>query len=70
MPKKDLDYMKCEVMRFYRLLTKNCVEPLSMTVPRKVWHTLLTVLGVVYTHLYAAGKVCSVLIKEVSLFQG
>ena len=26
--------------------------------------------GVVYTHLYVAGKVCSVLIMEVSLFQG
>ena len=26
--------------------------------------------GVVYKHLYVAGKVCSVLIKEVSLFQG
>lgn len=30
--------MKCEVMRFYRLLTAGagCVEPVSMTVPRKV----------------------------------
>ena len=26
--------------------------------------------GVFYTHLYVAGKVCSVLIKEMSLFQG
>lgn len=40
LPKKDLDYKKCEVMRFYRVLTpsnKNGgVEPVSMTVPRKV----------------------------------
>lgn len=37
MPKKDLDYMKCEVMRFFKLQhTKNIVEPTSMTVPRKV----------------------------------
>ena len=37
MPKKDLDYMKCEVMRFFKLQhTKSIVEPTSMTVPRKV----------------------------------
>lgn len=36
MPKKDLDYMKCEVMRFFKLQhTKSIVEPTSMTVPRK-----------------------------------
>ena len=38
MPKRDLDYMKCEVMRFYLLKTKGNVEPVSMTVPRKVRH--------------------------------
>lgn len=37
MPKKDLDYMKCEVMRFFKLQhTKSIVEPTAMTVPRKV----------------------------------
>lgn len=36
MPKRHLDYMKCETMRFYRLLNKNIVEPLVMKVPRKV----------------------------------
>lgn len=37
MPKRNLDYMKCEVMRFYRLVqTKGYVEPVAMTVPRKV----------------------------------
>ena len=36
MPKRELDYMNCEVMRFYKLNTKGIVEPISMTVPRKV----------------------------------
>lgn len=36
MPKKDMKFMECEVMRFYRLQVKGIVEPLSMTVPRKV----------------------------------
>lgn len=35
MPKRELEYMKCEVMRFYKLQTKGLVEPVSMTVPRK-----------------------------------
>jgi hypothetical protein len=44
MPKRHMDYMKCEVMRFFKLQhTKGLVEPISMTVPRKVssscWHT-------------------------------
>ena len=35
--KRHMDYMKCEVMRFFKLQhTKGLVEPLSMTVPRKV----------------------------------
>ena len=36
MPKRHIDYMKCEVMRFYKLLNKGMIEPTSMTVPRKV----------------------------------
>ena len=36
MPKRELNYMKCEVMRFFKLLNKGIVEPVSMTVPRKV----------------------------------
>ena len=36
MPKRHLDYMHCEVMRFFGLTSKNVVEPLSMKVPRKV----------------------------------
>lgn len=35
MPKRQMDYMKCEVMRFFKL-HKGGVEPISMTVPRKV----------------------------------
>lgn len=35
MPKKEIEYMKCEVMRFYRLTQKSFVEPVAMTVPRK-----------------------------------
>ena len=35
MPKRHMDYMKCEVMRFFKL-HKTGVEPISMTVPRKV----------------------------------
>lgn len=40
MPKKHLDFMHCEVMRFYNLITKGLIEPVSMTVPRKVEHAL------------------------------
>ena len=36
MPKKELDATKCEVMRYYKLLTKGNVVPISFTVPRKV----------------------------------
>lgn len=37
MPKRHLDYMTCEIMRFYRLLrSKYTVEPVVMKVPRKV----------------------------------
>ena len=35
MPKRELDYMKCEVMRFY-VLRGIMVEPTPLTVPRKV----------------------------------
>ncbi|CAI8034341.1 Coronin-1A [Geodia barretti] len=36
MPKRHMDFMKCEVMRFFKVQhTKGLVEPLSMTVPRK-----------------------------------
>ena len=35
MPKRELDFMKCEVMRFYRL-SAMILEPVAMTVPRKV----------------------------------
>ena len=35
MAKRHMDYMKCEVMRFFKL-HKTGVEPISMTVPRKV----------------------------------
>lgn len=37
MAKRHMDFMKCEVMRFFKLQhTKGLVEPISMTVPRKV----------------------------------
>ena len=46
MPKKEMDYMKCEVMRFFKLQhTKNLVEPISMTVPRKVCQSSLLIAG-------------------------
>jgi hypothetical protein len=36
MPKRHVDFMKCEVMRFFKVQhTKGLVEPISMTVPRK-----------------------------------
>ncbi len=35
MPKRELNYMKCEVMRFFTVKAAG-VEPVSMTVPRKV----------------------------------
>ena len=36
LPKRHVNYMECEVMRFYKLQTKGIVEPIAMTVPRKV----------------------------------
>ena len=36
MPKRHLDYMNTEVARFYKLNNKGMVEPIAMTVPRKV----------------------------------
>lgn len=35
-PKKHVDYMHCEVMRFYNLIAKGLIEPVAMKVPRKV----------------------------------
>lgn len=36
MPKRGLDFQKCEIVRFYKLHTqKDICEPLSMIVPRK-----------------------------------
>lgn len=36
LPKRHIHFMECEVMRFYKLQTKGIVEPIAMTVPRKV----------------------------------
>ena len=36
LPKRHINFMECEVMRFYKLQTKGIVEPIAMTVPRKV----------------------------------
>ena len=36
LPKRHVNFMECEVMRFYKLQTKGTVEPIAMTVPRKV----------------------------------
>ena len=37
LPKVSVDYMHCEVMKFYKVQhTKGIVEPISMKVPRKV----------------------------------
>ena len=41
MPKRECKYMECEVMRFFFLMSKGWVEPVSMTVPRKVNHSPL-----------------------------
>ena len=60
MPKRHMDYMKCEVMRFFKLQhTKQLVEPISMTVPRKVCVHLLT------WHLTA----CCILCLQSEMFQ-
>lgn len=42
LPKRHINYMECEVMRFFKLQTKGIVEPVAMTVPRKVRSTVLT----------------------------
>ena len=36
LPKRHINFMECEVMRFFKLQTKGIVEPIAMTVPRKV----------------------------------
>ena len=36
LPKRFVNFRECEVMRFYKLHAKGMVEPVSMTVPRKV----------------------------------
>lgn len=36
MPKRGLDVTTCEIFRFYKLHNNNFVEPLAMTVPRRV----------------------------------
>ncbi|XP_065883807.1 coronin-1A-like [Dysidea avara] len=35
LPKRNVNFMECEVMRFYKLQTKGIIEPIAMTVPRK-----------------------------------
>ena len=42
--------------------------PFPITLYKKLLDRFVLISGVVYTHLYVAGKVCSVLIKEMSLF--
>ena len=44
LPKRELDVMKCEVMRFFKL-QNNMVEPIAMTVPRKVSSSSLLASG-------------------------
>ena len=36
MPKRGLDVTTCEIYRFYKLHNNNFVEPIAMTVPRRV----------------------------------
>ena len=36
MPKRGLDVTSCEIYRFYKLHNNNFVEPIAMTVPRRV----------------------------------
>lgn len=36
MPKRYLNHKECEVARLYKLHNKGLIEPVSMTVPRKV----------------------------------
>lgn len=36
MPKRGLDVTACEIYRFYKLHNNNFVEPIAMTVPRRV----------------------------------
>ena len=41
MPKRGLEFMDCEIMRFYKLLNSTAmVEPVSFFVPRRVSLTL------------------------------
>lgn len=36
MPKRGVDVTACEIYRFYKLHNNNFVEPIAMTVPRRV----------------------------------
>lgn len=40
MPKRFLNHKDCEVMRLFKLHNKGLVEPIAMTVPRKVSNSL------------------------------
>lgn len=40
MPKRFLNHKDCEVMRLFKLHNKGLVEPIVMTVPRKVSNSL------------------------------
>ena len=41
MPKRFLNHKECEVMRLFKLHNKGLVEPVAMTVPRKVSNYLI-----------------------------
>ena len=41
MPKRGLDVKCCEMYRFYKMHNNGFVEPLPMTVPRRVRHSVL-----------------------------
>lgn len=41
MPKRFLNHKDCEVMRLFKLHNKGLVEPIAMTVPRKVSNYLI-----------------------------
>lgn len=50
MPKRGVDVTACEIYRFYKLHNNNFVEPIAMTVPRRVRTIQFSVLIIYFLH--------------------
>ena len=50
MPKRGVDVTACEIYRFYKLHNNNFVEPIAMTVPRRVRTIRFSVLIIYFLH--------------------